>query len=42
MRWVREREIIMTMINVYILSWREHLQESEDVLRGGVGWLGGR
>ena len=33
----------MTMMNMYIaLSWREHLQEAEDGMLDGVGWLGGR
>ena len=38
-----EREMIMTMMNKYIVSsWREHLQEAEDGMGGGVGRLGGR
>ena len=33
----------MTMMNQYIISsWREHLQEAEDGMGDGVGWLGGR
>ena len=33
----------MTVMNKYIIySWREHLQESEDRMGDGVGWLGGR
>ena len=33
----------MTMIHMYIISsWREHLQEDEDGMGDGVGWLGGR
>ena len=33
----------MTIMNMYIISsWREHLQESEDGMGGGVGWLGDR
>ena len=33
----------MTMINMYnISSLREHLQEPEDVIGGGVRCLGGR
>ena len=27
---------------VYNFSWREHLQEAEDGMGVGVGWLGGR
>ena len=39
-RWLREREIIMTMMSVYIISsWGEHLQEAEDGMGDGVGWL---
>ena len=42
-RWLREREIIMTMMNMYIISsLREHLKEAEDGMGDGVGWLGGR
>ena len=34
---------MMTMMNMYIISsWREHLQESEDGMGAGVGWLGDR
>ena len=30
-RWLREREIMMTMMRMYIISsWGEHLQEAED------------
>ena len=33
----------MTMMNMYIIfSCAEHLQESEDGMEDGVGWLGGR
>ena len=33
----------MTMMSMYILSsWGEQLQESEDIMGDGVGWLGGR
>ena len=32
-----------TMMSMYIISsWREHLQEAEDGMGDGVGWLGGR
>ena len=42
-RWLREREIMMTMMNMYIISSRrEHLQEADDGMGVGVGWLGGR
>ena len=42
-RWLREREISMTMMNRYVMSsWVEHLQEAEDGMGDGVGWLGGR
>ena len=41
-RWLREREIIMTMMNMYIISsWRNHLQEAEDGMGVG-GWVVGR
>ena len=31
-----------TMMNMYIISsWREHLQEADDGMGDGVGWLGG-
>ena len=34
---------MMTMMNMYIIfSWRENLQEAEDGMGDGVGWLGGR
>ena len=34
---------MMTMMNMYsISSLREHLQEAEDGMGDGVGWLGGR
>ena len=40
---VREREISMTMINMYIISsCKQHLQEAVDGMGDGVGWLGGR
>ena len=40
---MREREISMTMISMYIIpSWGEHLQEAEDGIWDGVGWLEGR
>ena len=40
---MREREISMTMMSMYIISsLGEHLQEAEDVMGDGVGWLGGR
>ena len=30
-------------MNMYIISsWREHLQEADDGMGDGVGWLGGR
>ena len=33
----------MTMMSMYIISsWGEHLQEAEDRMGDGVGWLGGR
>ena len=33
----------MTMMSMYIISsWGEHLQEAEDGMGDGVGWLGGR
>ena len=39
---MREREISMTMMSMYIISsWGEHLQEAEDEMGDGVGWLGG-
>ena len=42
-RWLSEIEIIMTIMNFYIIySRKEHLQECEDGLGGGVRWLGGR
>ena len=35
--------MIMTTIRRYIISsWEEHLQEAEDGMGVGVGWLGGR
>ena len=38
-----EKEISMTMMSMYIISsWGEHLQEAEDGMWDGVGWLGGR
>ena len=41
--WLREREISTTMMSMYIISsWGEHLQEAEDGMGDGVGWLGGR
>ena len=34
---------MMTMMNTYIFfSWREHLQEADDGMGYGFGWLGGR
>ena len=31
-----------TMMNMYgISSWREHLQEADNVMEDGVMWLGG-
>ena len=40
---MREREIIMIMMSMYIISsWGENLQEAEDGIGDGVGWLGGR
>ena len=40
-RWLGEREIIMTMMNIYInSSWKENLQEANDGMGGGVGWWG--
>ena len=42
MRWLREREIMTTMMNMYIISSRkENLQEDEDGMGDGVRWLGG-
>ena len=33
----------MKIMSMYIISsWREHLQEAEDGMEDGVGWLGGR
>ena len=33
----------MTMMSMYIISsWGDHLQEAEDGMGDGVGWLGGR
>ena len=41
--WLREREIITTMMNMYIIySWRDHLQEAKDGIGDRVGWLGVR
>ena len=41
MRWLREIEIMMIMMNMYIInSWIKHLQEADDILGDGVGWLG--
>ena len=38
-----DREIMMTMMNMYIISlWRDHRQEAKDGMGDGVGWLGGR
>ena len=32
-----------TMMNMYIISsWGEHLQEADDGMGGGLGWLGCR
>ena len=40
---MREREISMTMMSMYIISsLGKHLQEAEDGMGDGVGWLGGR
>ena len=40
---MREREISMTMMSMYIISsLGEHLQEAEDGIWDGVGWLGDR
>ena len=40
-RWLREREIMIPMMNMYIIpSWREHLQKAEDV--GGWDQVFGR
>ena len=40
---MREREIVMKMMSMYIISsWREHLQEAEDGMGDGVEWFGGR
>ena len=40
---MREREISMTMMSMYIISsWGEHLQEAEDGMGDGVVWLGVR
>ena len=31
--WLREREISMTMMSMYIISsWGEHLQEAEEII----------
>ena len=41
--WLREEEIMMTVMNMYIISsWKEHLQEAEDGMGDEVRWLGGR
>ena len=33
----------MKMMSMYIISsWGEHMQEAEDGIWDGVGWLGGR
>ena len=33
----------MKMMSIYIIySWVEHLQDYEDGMEDGVGWLGGR
>ena len=38
-----EIDISMAMMSMYIISsWGEHLQEAEDGMGDGVGWLGGR
>ena len=40
---MREREIMTKMTNMYIISSRRyHLQEANDVMGDGVGWLGDR
>ena len=39
---MREREIVMKMIHMYILLWIYHLKEAEDGMGYGVGWLLGR
>ena len=42
-KWLREREIIMTMMNIYIISLRrDHLQEAKDGMGDRIGWFGGR
>ena len=39
---MREREISMTTMSLCIISsWGEQLQEDEDGMEDGVGWLGG-
>ena len=38
-RWLREREMSMTMMNKFIVySLEEHLQEAKDGMGDGVGW----
>ena len=40
-RWLREREIIMTMMSTYIISsWGEYLQEAKDRMGDGFGCVG--
>ena len=39
-RWFREVDAMMKIMNMYIIySWIEHLQEAEDGMGDGVGWL---
>ena len=39
---MREREIMMTMMNRYIIySQKDNLQEDEDGMGDGVRWFGG-
>ena len=42
-KWLRERDIMMKMMNMYIIySCKDHLKESKDGMGDGVRWLGGR
>ena len=36
---MREIQIMTKMMNMYIYSWREHMQEAEDVMEYGFGLL---
>ena len=40
-RWLRERETMMKMMNMYIISsWKENLKEDRDGMGDGVRWFG--